>query len=391
MSRPALFVAASLMAQAAVVQPVAAQDGGTRAALVLAPSYSAWSFGTAVPQDSLLVKRAWQITVPVGASVTVGRLTFDASGSMASGRVRLEDGRTLELSGLTDVRFRGVARVIGDQLLLTVGLNAPVGATRLAGYEIDALGVLGSPALGFAAPTLGSGFGATAGVVYAMRAGSWAVAVGSSFERRSQYTPIEAQIAGVSSATELKPGNVVRLSVGLDRIVGQGRLSFLLAGDWFGESRIEVPAPGGPPVDSRYKLGPQFSANVIWETGARGFRSLTVLLADRYRTRYTGFDGAKTPHSDGNVLEAAVEAVRGAPGKAGLYLRADGRLDSGLDVDDSITTAAMTAGALTLGVAAPLGRASLLPFLRFQAGRLDTGPTSTTALGWGAGVTLTVR
>jgi hypothetical protein len=225
--------------------------------------------------------------------------------------------------------------------------------------------------------------------VYALEAGGWALGLGTSVEHRTRYTPIEASIAGVNSPTELTPGTVIRGSVALDRVVGQGRLSFLLTGDWFGESSIAIPSQNG--ATSRYKLGPQFSANMIWETGARGFRFLTVTLADRYRSKFKGFDGATADNSNGNVFEAALEGIRGGATGTGVYVRLDGKLDSGLDVDDTITTAAMTAVGVSLGLAMPMGRASILPFIRGQVGSLDAGPVSTRATGFGAGISLTVR
>ena len=120
----------------------------------------------------------------------------------------------------------------------------------------------------------------------------------------------------------------------------------------------------------------------------RGFQSFTISAADRYRSQYTGAAGLKTPGSSGNVFEAAVEGVSGAPGHTGLVFRVDGRLDGGLEVDNTITTAAMTAVGLTLGLSVPAGSATVIPFVRGQVGSLDTGPASTTATGIGGGVRL---
>jgi hypothetical protein len=122
-----------------------------------------------------------------------------------------------------------------------------------------------------------------------------------------------------------------------------------------------------------------------------GFRSFTIGLEDRYRSRFTGFDGTKAAGSSGNVFDASLEMVTGSPDRTGLFLRADGRFNSGLAVDNTIATAAMTSGGLSLGIAAPIGRATLQPFVRGQIGRLDTGPATTTAVGLGGGITLVIR
>ena len=385
-----------ILAVAVLVRPalLGAQERLVGASsFMVAPSFTGWKFNRALPNDSFMVRKAWQFTVPTAMTIQAagGRVTIDAGAAMAIGRVGLDDGRTLELSGLTDLRIRGVARVIGDQLLLTVGLNAPVGATRLSGHQIDALGVLGAQALGFTTPTLGNGLGATGGFVYALRAGGWGLAVGSSLEIRGQYTPLEAQIAEVRSPADLRPGTAFRFSLGADRLMGRGRISLLLAGDLFGESRIMVAAPGGDPVESTYKLGPQLAGSAILELGVRGFRSFTLAITDRYRSRFTGFDGEKASGSSGNLVEGSLGFITGQGGRAGLAVRVEGRFDSGLEVDNTITTAAMTSGGLTVGLFAPIGRATLQPFVRAQIGRLDTGEDAATATGFGGGIALTLR
>src|SRR5262249_40268568 len=131
------------------------------------PRFSSWTFRDPLPSDSLSIKRASQFALPVNAAVRAGRLELAAGASYAVSRVGLADGRSLDLSGFTDLRLRGVFHVVGDNLLLTFGLTAPTGTSRLAGGEVDALGVIGATSLGFAVPALGSGFGGTAGAVVA--------------------------------------------------------------------------------------------------------------------------------------------------------------------------------------------------------------------------------
>lgn len=351
-------------------------------------AFNLWRFAHPVAQDSLSVSRVSQIAIPVSAAFSAGRWTFDAGFAYASGRVELADGRTLDLSGATDVRLRAVGRVVGDNLLLTFGATLPTGRTRLVGSEIDAIRVLGSPALRLPVTNLGTGAAGTIGLVYATRAGDWNVGVGASFEGRGSYAPIESRVAGVSVPTDLHPGSTMRGSLGLDRTFARSRLSLLFAGEVFSHDRIEITTPGGVAVQSTYQLGPQFSAIGFLELGVGGFRSFTLSAADRYRTSFTGLDGRKAAGSNGNVFEAAVEGVSGMAGRTGLVFRVDGRLDSGLEIDNTITTAAMTAIGLTLGLSIPAGRATLQPFVRGQIGTLDVGPASTSATGFGGGLKL---
>ena len=352
-------------------------------------SFSHWQFSTAAPQDSLAVSRVSQLGVPISAAFSIGRWTFDAGFAVAAGKVKLSNGRSLDLNGITDVRIRAVGHLVSDHLLLTLGVNAPSGRTKLAGNEVDAIRVLGAPALRMPVTNLGIGPAGTVGLVFATRAGAWSLGVGASVEGRGKYAPIESKIAGVTLPTDLHPGNTFRGSIGLDRIVSSARFSLLLATEVFSRDRIELRAPGGGgAVTTSYRLGPQFLATGFLELGVRGFRALTVSFADHYRTAFAGPSGQKVAGSSGNVAALGIEGITGVAGRTGILFRLDGWVDSGLEVDNSITTAAMNAVGLTLGLSIPAGRATIQPFVRGQIGRLDTGPVSTTATGFGAGLKL---
>ncbi|MEZ4587305.1 MAG: hypothetical protein R2909_12985 [Gemmatimonadales bacterium] len=390
MSRRALGLVLGL---AAAAGPLLAQERLIeRGRTVIEPVGMLWRFSEPLAQDSLSIDRVWQLSFPVSTSVALGDWILDVGAAASVGGVRLADGRTLDLKGLTDAKLRLVGHLIRDRLLVTAGLNAPIGTTRLAGTELDVLRVLGSPALALRTPYLGLGLGGTAGLVFAGQAGDWGLAIGASIEARGRYAPVESRIAGVARDTDLDPGNAVRLSLGADRLVGGGRLSFLVAADLFGEDRILTAAPGSEPFEANFKLGPQLSVDALLELAPRGFQRVTLSLSDRYRTKFTGIDGAKADGSAGNRLELAAEALTGGAGASGgLYGRVTGRLDGGLEVDPTITTAAATIGTLTLGVWRRAGRALVQPFVQVAGGRIDPGPATATALGFGAGVSVTVR
>lgn len=382
-----------LLALAPVVQALAAQErvieGGRT---VIEPVGMLWRFSEPLAQDSLSIDRVWQLSLPVSTSIAMGDWILDVGAAASVGGVRLADGRTLDLSGLTDAKVRLVGHLIRDRLLVTAGLNAPIGKTRLAGTELDVLRVLGSPALALRTPYLGLGFGGTAGIVFAGQAGDWGVAIGASIEARGRYAPVESQIAGVTRDTDLDPGNTVRVSLGADRLVGSGRFSLLVAADLFGEDRLLTGGAGATPFETSFKLGPQLSVDALLELAPSGFQRVTLSLADRYRTKFTGIDGTKADGSAGNRLELAVEALTGGPGASGGFFgRAAGRLDGGLEVDPTITTAAASIGTLTLGIWRRAGRALIQPFVQVAGGRIDPGPTTATALGLGAGLSVTVR
>jgi hypothetical protein len=358
----------------------------------LEPTFFSWSFATPLDHDSARVKSLSQIALPFSVVVPLGdRWTFDASGAYTTGQVKLEDedgndAGSLDLNGPTDVKLRLVGRVAGDAVLLTLGVNAPTGLTKLDDSEVVALRAIGAPALQMPAPTLGGGFGASAGIVLAREMGSWALAFGTSYELRSSYTALEAEIAD-GATTDLDPSDVTHVSLGADRLIGGHRLSLLATGDVFGDATLRLQSGGGE-AEGTYKLGPAFSFLALLELGVPGLRELSIAVIDRYRSSYQGFDGATAEGSSGNAIELQARLRTGQPGRIGFVVGADAWMDTGLEVDNSIATSAATAAGLLLGVSIPTGTYALEPFVRANFGTVDTGPRSTSATGLGFGVTL---
>ncbi|MGE3618190.1 MAG: hypothetical protein AB7L66_20125, partial [Gemmatimonadales bacterium] len=234
------------------------------------------------------------------------------------------------------------------------------------------------------------GMGGTAGLVYAMSAGEWGVAFGSSVEIRGSYSPVEARLAGAAAPTDLRPGPAVRFSFGADRLVGAGKFSLLVAADIYGKDRLSLDQPGGA-VEGTYQLGPQFSATAYLDLAPRGMERLGFTVADRYRSRFAGIDGRKVAGSSGNYLMAAADGAVAVGRAASVFARLEGRLDGGLEVDQTITTAAANLATLTLGLTLRSGRATVEPFASIGGGRLDAGPAVSSVSGFGAGLTVTIR
>jgi hypothetical protein len=378
---------------AAAVVAVAVADAGAqeRLALTAMPVYQAWTFADAIAQDSSTVSRVTQMAVPVGLSIPLGtRWALDVAAAYVRGTVEREGGTTLPLDGPSDVRVRLVGRLVGDHLLLTAGATLPTGKTGLAGDELKAQRLIGAPILRLPVPALGTGFGATAGLVVARRAGPWALALGTSYELRGAYQPVESAIAGAGASTDLDPGDAIHLSVGADRLVGQHRLALMVVGDIYGDDEISLGSAAGPQTSS-YRLGPTLRGLLQLDVAARGFRELSLYGQVRHRAAFTGIDGATVEGSSGTVFDAGFSSIIGRPRALGVIVRADVMIDSGLEVDNSLATAGGTVGGATLGLSIPMGRGALEPFVRWQMGRIDTGPASTSATALTAGVSLGVR
>jgi hypothetical protein len=111
----------------------------------------------------------------------------------------------------------------------------------------------------------------------------------------------------------------------------------------------------------------------------------------RYRSQYTDGAGTRVAGSSGGSIDGGISGTIGGPSSLGLVVHVDGRYDTGMDVDNSVITAAAFSGGVTLGVAVPLGPSVLQPFVRAQYGRIDSGPRTGTMSGLTAGLTLTSR
>lgn len=368
--------------------------------------YENWSFSDPLPQPTrtgdniVLVDHASQFSFPLSVRVPVGEnWTIDLSSAYTTGRVVLANTdpelNTSEytLSGVTDTRLRATGRLTPG-LSLTLGINVPTGKTSLDEEEFSAFRVLAAPPLSFQIARLGNGFSGTAGVVLSRPLGEgWAGALGVSYELRGTYDP-GVLIAALSSS-DYSPGDALRVSLGLDGLLGQNGMTLGLSADFYpNQDRITDPALGNDFLTTQ--LGPVITADWQLRLGLGGFRELTLYAVDRYRTKYrTGssvIGDATVDQSSGNYLDAGVRSVISAGAATGILASANFRHQTGLEADNTIATAGIVSGALTLGVVRDLGGGySLQPFVRGQVGEIKSAGQSSTGVGYGGGVTLGLR
>ncbi|HUF27365.1 MAG TPA: hypothetical protein VMM18_10345 [Gemmatimonadaceae bacterium] len=387
----ATFVAASLLAGAL---PAGAQQRLTGLRTVSAsPTFETWSFGARLFQpafeggDSLELRGASQWSVPVTVAIPLGdRWRFDVAAAYASGRVSLRAGsaRSLSLSGMSDTKLRLTRQFGGDNVLLTLGVNAPTGKTSLDDEELAALRVLGAPALAHQLPTLGSGFGGTAGIVFARPIGAWGWAAGVSYEMRGSYTPLAD--AGGIPAPDFSPSDVIHLSLGTSGLIGQNEMMLAFSADLFDEDRLRL--DGDPGGGARTRLGPVLTAEWELRLAARGFRELTLSIVDRYRMPYER-GGERVAESSGNYLDAGVRGSIPMSPATSLVVGVGARHHTGLGSDDALASASLAAGVLRLALARDLAGGYLLqPFATAQFGTIESGQYSASARGIAAGVTI---
>lgn len=373
-------------------------------------------------QDSVRVRRATQLSVPVTAAIPISRLwTADATAVYASGTVRyarldgsgvLRDAHA-SITGISDVRVRLTGRLFDDRLVLTAGANAPTGRTSLDSTQLLAVRVLSAPAFGLGAPTIGAGPSGTVGVLAAQSIGQWAVAAGASYEHRGTYAPVTALVAGLTSL-DFTPGDVIRLSLAGDGLVGSGRLSATLSTDFFQRDRLrggglvgaaptgaatsgttDTPNGAGSATIATVQLGPVVSADVQYAAPVPAVRELVLYSSVQYRTPYTR-DGVRVGNTAAAYTNSGVRTVVPlAPGRD-AFAAADVRYSGGIATGGGLTTTAYTAGGLTAGLSQHIGRRlTAQPYVRAQAGRvtgrgLDRGHDAAFR-GVAAGLTLLSR
>jgi hypothetical protein len=306
--------------------------------------------------------------VPIGRSWNLDVTSIYSAGEVAFTPIAGGAERTATLSGLSDVRLRATGRFFDDALIVTAGFNAPTGATELDTLQLTALRVLAAPALAMGAVPVGAGASGTVGLLSAHQIGSWAAAVGVAYELRGTYQPVAALAAGAPSA-DFQPGNVVRLSLGLDGLVGRHRLSLTATGDLFADDELRGAVAGAAPL-ATVKLGPVLGADAQLQLAVPRVRELVLWSAARYRANYAR-DGFTVDNSNGTYLDAGVRSAIPLSVRTDLVLAVDGRSHSGLAVDEGLPTSGVTSGTATLGFARRMGGLSLQPFVRATAGRVQ--------------------
>ncbi|WP_082821516.1 hypothetical protein [Gemmatimonas phototrophica] len=346
--------------------------------------------------DSVKLRSIRQYSVPLTVAIPLGTSwTVDLQSAWASSEITFDDRtgakRTASLSGPTDVRLRATGRLFNDGVVLTAGVNAPSGKTELTVRELTALRAVAAPALGLGAPPVGAGPSGTMGMVLARQVGGWAVALGGSYELRGTYQPVAAITAG-SPSTDFQPGNVVRGSLGLDRLVGANRLSITAAADFYSDDVLQ--APGASTRIATIKLGPIYTTDVQLQVAAPRVKELAFWVSNRFRTNYTR-DGNEVDGTSGVYVDGGVRTSVPLSSVTDLFITGDGRYHSGLEINQGIATAGVVSAGATLGLSHTAGSFSLQPYFRAQAGSLrprTSGTASSTSfVGGSAGLVIVTR
>ena len=213
------------LALAAVVAPSLGAQSIFDSELRLAPQFIQYSIKA--PND----EKISELAIPVFVSIPFGsRFTFDVGTSYARARVT-SGSATSEVSGLTDTQLRGNLSLGTDFVVLTGGLNLPTGKSTVDLDQVTAAGRIGSDFLAFPISNLGTGFAVTGGVAVARPIGDWNLGFGGSVRRSAEYQPFNQP----GTTLKFTPGDEYRARVGLDHLLGNGRLSLGVTYSAFGD------------------------------------------------------------------------------------------------------------------------------------------------------------
>lgn len=346
--------------------------------------------------DGIRLQSIQQFAVPVTVAIPLGTAwTVDLQSAWSSSRLTYTAAngaeRSAQLSGPTDVRLRATGRLFNDGLVLTAGLNAPTGKTELGTDELTVLRASAAPALGLGAPPVGAGPSGTMGMVVAREIGGWAMALGASYELRGTYQPVAAITAGAPS-TDFRPGNVVRGTLGLDRLLGAHRLSITGAVDVYSDDVLRAPNTTTP--IATVKLGPVFSTDVQLQVAAPRVRELAFWVSNRYRTAFAR-DGRDVGGTSGLYVDGGMRTSIPLSADTDLLVTGDGRWHSGLEINQGLATSGVVSGGAMLGLAHRVGTLSLQPYVRAQAGslraRVSGAAPSSSFVGGSAGLIIVTR
>jgi hypothetical protein len=370
--------------------------------------YDNWSFptavGTAGSDGAGMVSGASQLTVPIGLVIPLQPgWTVDAYLAYTRGTARLAVPDALGrssyvLDGLTDTKVRLIGTLIPDAVMLTAGVNLPTGRAEFNGEQLGAFSVLSSTALRFRSPVLGTGAGATLGVILARSIADWGLALATTYEARGRYAPAQAAEVGAAPA-DLRVGNALHLSLAGERLLGSARHTVSLSSDIFQDGSIADPGHAAP--DASFALGPSVAATYQVDATLGNVES-TFFVVGRHRGEYR-FGGESVPRSGRTELDGGGQMLRALTPSTALRLSIDLRYmnaTSGLGGDSTATadlvnfaTAGIRAVGLTVGMRHNDADQAwnIEPFLRAQVANLDFRTTTRTALGLSGGASLSTR
>lgn len=367
MSARRWFRAGGLVAAALIGAPLGLRGQESRRMLFTGAEYRTLSFDA-----GLGTKSVSEMVVPIGLIIPLSsRVTVDVGTRLARAERTDEADSSGTITGLTDLQARAVYQLLPDVALVTVSANLPTGKTKLTSEELAVAGAIASDLLPFPVSNFGSGASVTTGLAVAVPVAGWALGLAGSYRMSGSYTPL----AGVDSS--YKPGAEVRFRAGVDRVVGQGRLSLgftysTFSTDEFGGSGVLRPG-------KRY-IG---QAAVSLPVGNMG---LSFYAWDLYRAAGTVPVNGLTTQKQNLMTFGAGAAIQ--MGRNVLRPSVEYRIFGEAEADTSLVRAGTL---LSLGARYQMAAGetvSLIPSVRFDTGSIPNGGVDVGYRGFSIGLAL---
>ncbi len=217
----------SLTALLLAVAPLAAgAQGLSDAALAAIPQFVSIKIGTGTA-----AKTVTQFSMPLIAVVPItSRFNIDIATAFANSDVSSNGASVSSISGLTDTQVRANLTLGTDAVVFTVGANIPTGQYTIPEGQAEAAGQIGNDFLIFPTSSYGSGLSGTGGIAMARSMGNWNLGVAGSFRKSTEFDAFAIS----NKKFTFTPADEVRARVGLDRMIGNGRLTLGVTFSSFG-------------------------------------------------------------------------------------------------------------------------------------------------------------
>jgi hypothetical protein len=206
-------------ATAAAAQGIA-QRGGLQAAT--GPSFESYQF---LNSERVGIQRLSLMTLPLGVRVQpLDRLSLQVSSAYAQGTLRRTDGTQATLSGLTDTELRASYVLGRDLVVVSAGYLLPTGRTALTLDEAEVAGTIAADLLPFRITQWGSGGGLALSTAVAVPVAGFGVGFSLGYTMTQEFDALDLP----GETWKYRPGNELRLRMGIDRSFGRSGKASLI-------------------------------------------------------------------------------------------------------------------------------------------------------------------
>ena len=242
-----------------------------------------------------------QWNLPLVIVAPLGRqMSLDVTTHLAHSRVTDSLGTTINFTGLSDTQLRLLYTLGRDRAVASLSVNLPTGKRSLSTTQFGLANAMGSNFLSFPVSGLGTSFGVTGGLAYAVPAGAWNLGLAGSVRYQSTYEPVRDSLTTLS----YNPGLEARLRLGADRLVGErARLLLGFTFSSFSTDQFSGGTQGSPSFNPGSRLIGELGYAYNW-----GQTTLTLGTWDFYRL--AGSSNAVTTEKDENIFNTELRLAR---------------------------------------------------------------------------------